>query len=285
MARGSFRLLSGGTVAAGEHNEDAFGHHPHCLWVLDGATGVSARSTTEGPTDAAWLARVTAEAVARVAPHASDLAGLLAEVEHLVGVAYRRQPGAAAAAEIDMPTTCLGVARLEDDAVALAVVGDIAIACISPAGGLELIGDDSLAPFSERTMRALDEAMRSGGSREDIWERVRPVIHANRDAANRPDGYRVVHPARPWAEGTAVYRLPAIPGTRVLLASDGLWRLVDLFGAHAPHELAEAIHAHGLDAVFARLRAMEAEDADCTRYRRVKVSDDATGVLAQVVAG
>lgn len=278
-----FDIHAAGSIAAGEHNEDAYGHHETCLWVLDGATGVTERACTEGPTDAAWLARATSEAV-RHASHAGlPLRALLHRVEDEVAARFRAQPGAAAG-EIDMPTTCLGIVRIDGDAIELTAIGDIAIAVAVPGAPVHVYSDDTLAPFAARTMAALEDAMRATADRDEIWRRLRPLIHENRDAANRPGGYRVVHPGRPWAAAADIHRLPALPGTTILMASDGLWRLVDLFGAHAPHALLHAVREEGLDALFARLRAMEVEDAACARYLRVKVSDDATGLAATLVS-
>jgi hypothetical protein len=69
---------------------------------------------------------------------------------------------------------------------------------------------------------------------------------------------------------------------RVLLASDGLWRLVDLFNSHGPLDVLQAIDTHGWPAVLTELRAREDGDTGASRYARVKHRDDASAVLAHV---
>ena len=70
-----------------------------------------------------------------------------------------------------------------------------------------------------------------------------------------------------------------VRGGHVLLASDGFWRLVDPYGVLTADALMDAVVARGPAAVLADLRAIEAGDAACVRFPRLKVRDDATAVL------
>jgi hypothetical protein len=65
----------------------------------------------------------------------------------------------------------------------------------------------------------------------------------------------------------------------VLLATDGLMRLVEVYGAYDADGLVAAAADKGLAALLRELRGIEAADAGCARFPRIKPSDDATGVL------
>lgn len=96
---------------------------------------------------------------------------------------------------------------------------------------------------------------------------------------NMPEGYGVFSitptPAHFIHAGTHALE----PGAHVLLASDGLMRLVDVFQRYSAAELFDAITQRGVAELVAEVRAMEMEDADCIAFPRAKRHDDASGVL------
>jgi hypothetical protein len=79
-----------------------------------------------------------------------------------------------------------------------------------------------------------------------------------------------------------VDRVPAHTVRRVLLASDGYYRLVDHYNAASDAELVRRTAELGADAMLAQLRAIEAADPLATRYPRLKIADDATALLLGV---
>jgi hypothetical protein len=70
----------------------------------------------------------------------------------------------------------------------------------------------------------------------------------------------------------------------ILIASDGFFRLVNVFGAYDESKLlAAALHGKGLAALYTELREREAEDPTCRRHPRLKFMDDASAVLVRIV--
>ena len=65
----------------------------------------------------------------------------------------------------------------------------------------------------------------------------------------------------------------------LLLVSDGLYRLVDVFGTTTAAGLMERALAQGLLPLYSELRGLELADADCSDYPRVKAHDDASAIL------
>jgi hypothetical protein len=276
------------TGVAGDRNDDAYGCALQRLWVLDGATGVSPRRCTRDSSDAAWLAETAGHWLAadtRTPRSTGPLAPRLLELQRFVQDAFsweQQQTGGTPPDDIDMPCACLGVAQIEGDHLRLACVGDINVVVAWPDGRHQTWSDQASTAAAALTLRAWHAAREQGLRGDALWETVRPVILRNRETVNRPDGYRVIHPKRPWAEGVQVHHIPLIQGMRVLLASDGLWRLVDLFNSHSALDVLQAIDTHGWPTVLTELRALEDADTGASRYARVKHRDDATAVLAHV---
>ena len=77
---------------------------------------------------------------------------------------------------------------------------------------------------------------------------------------------------------------PVSVGDVFLLASDGFLRLVDVYGAYSLPAFGAAIRADGIASLALKLRQIESDDADCRRFPRVKVMDDATALIMEVTA-
>ncbi len=287
----TFNLCCAASDAAGARNDDSWGHALERLWVLDGATGVSPRRCTRDHSDAAWLADTASHWLAadtRTPRATGPLTHRLLELQSFVKEAFvweRHKAGGELPHDIDMPCACLGLAQIDGDELHLACVGDITVVVAWPDGQHQVWSDHASTKASRRTLDAWHTARAQGLSGDTLWEAVRPVILNNRESVNRPDGYRVIHPARPWADGVQVHRVSLVDGMRVLLASDGLWRLVDLFNSHTPLDVILALETQGWQPVLNQLREQEDDDANGERHPRVKHRDDATAVLARVQRG
>jgi hypothetical protein len=76
-----------------------------------------------------------------------------------------------------------------------------------------------------------------------------------------------------------VDRFPVHMLRRLLLTSDGYYRLVDHYHAVSDTELVWETDRQGADALIRKLREIEADDPLGAQYPSLKVSDDATAVL------
>ena len=72
------------------------------------------------------------------------------------------------------------------------------------------------------------------------------------------------------------------PGTRILLMTDGFYRLVSPYGRYTDAGLIEAVNAKGLGPLMQELRGLESNPADDAKLGRIKTSDDATALLLEV---
>jgi hypothetical protein len=114
--------------------------------------------------------------------------------------------------------------------------------------------------------------------RENLW----PKLRAARAAMNTPSGYGVFSITPPPAHFVRSGTIALEPGATVLLASDGLTRLVDVFRRYGARELFEAARLRGIASLVDELRHIESADSECISFPRAKISDDATGLLLRV---
>jgi hypothetical protein len=117
---------------------------------------------------------------------------------------------------------------------------------------------------------------------QNIRSRMMPKLRAQRLRRNLPDGYGVLAAEQSCVAMVHVDRVPARDMRRVLLASDGYYRLVDHYGARNDAELVRVTDSQGADALLKQLRAIEAADSLGTAYPRLKMRDDATALLIGV---
>lgn len=267
------------------HNEDVVGFAGSAAWVIDGATGVSDRPTlTPDSTDAAWLAtnlnRRLETAFAR--PDA-DPTTVLMKVEAEIEADFRSFEGASSLSTGEQPTAGLALVALVGKTLSFITIGDCRVLFENVDGSTAEFCQSEIGPIESRIIerrRGLIETYPG----EDPWPRLKPFIQSLRQHINTEEGYSVVHPTRRWVHRLKYKKLPSSTVRHALIVSDGLYRLVDGFGTFdAPGLLREAIRK-GLRELLKRLRSLEAADQNCEQYPRVKISDDASGVLIRIAA-
>ncbi len=258
-------------------NEDGLGHHGRFAWIIDGATGLSGEPMTSGASDAAWLAGEIGAKLAELTAKGGEVDGLLMDLE-----AALRGTFGDATAHLDTihdnhaPSSCLGLVALRqgEDGLVLAgsFLGDV-VALVPSREGIVRWTDERLAPLEQKTLAMLGaQAREPGHIPEAVWAQIRE----NRGMLNRPDGYWVVSPRRPWAGQELRFEARIAAGRPVVLATDGFMRLVDVFEKYSDAELHAALAAGRGAALIQELRELERGDLMAGAYPRVKTHDDAT---------
>lgn len=289
--RSAFRLLSAVTAPGATINEDAFGIHPDAarpsaVWVLDGVTGLNEGPLLPGPTDAAWF----------VAQVQELLPALLAqEVERPVSALVRALSARQAEAWLDSrgvcedsetPAASFALARLLGDEIEITRLGDCSVLIERHNGSVEVLRNLALERLEAQLKHMILELRLSGkDDPETIRTELLPALRAQRSRRNAPSGYGVLAPEQECLDMLMVERVPASAVRRILLASDGYYRLVDVYGAFGDAELIEHTELQGAEQLLGRLREIEQSDPEARRYPRLKASDDATAVLLRVELG
>lgn len=262
----------------GRDSEDRVGAAPDhgVAWVLDGATDVcAARLVPDAPSDAHWFAE-TAHAVLQElggGPSERIVAALIDRLrdalEERAGRAVQDIPPG------DMPSAAVTRMTVDPAAGTLTFCGyPDCTALILPPAGDGFAVEKPPAPRDEQK-----QARRLLSSGADIAAALR----AHRSMMNRPDGYPVLSVHSAAVERLDRRTVRAEPGTRVLLCTDGLYRLVEMYALFDDAGLIRAASEEGLDRLIDRLRGFEADAADDIRFGRFKTSDDAAALLLELV--
>ena len=286
----SFTPLSAATQPGAKVNEDGHGCWPEtapcAAWVLDGVTGINDRALLPGPTDAAWFVAQVQEALPTLlstSPDmpAADLVGALVEqLERRQSAAWLDARGADGR---ETPAASFALVRLIGSEIEVLRLGDCLVLLEASDGTVTVMDHPVLATIEAETRDAL-LALRARGVTDpkQAFTAMMPRLRAERLRRNTPDGYGVLAAERSCLPMLHLDRIPAHTLRRVLLVSDGYYRLVDHYGAASDAELVRRTEELGADAMLEQLRAIEAADPMATRYPRLKIADDATALLIGV---
>lgn len=284
----AFRLVDCISVGTGAANEDRIGAFRNYAWVIDGATDLLDEPLiASAPSDAFWFAGEVHAALAHLA--AADSAIALADVPAMVAmlVAPRFAAVARRAPRLrhEVPSAAGLVVRLDGGRLSCLALSDCTLlvmgnGTVSRHGAnVDDAGDRHLAISVARNRAALKATDRNA----DMLVVMRRELQRGRDAFNTEDGYGVFSTIAPPRRHIALGDTPAPTGTRLLLASDGFMRLVDVFAAYTPASLFEAVLERGLASLLDELRAIERSEASADTHPRVKASDDASALLLEIV--
>ena len=274
-------------------NEDAWGWQRQgdagAVWMIDGATGLGEREhVPDGPSDAAWYARTLSEALGRLDTAAADPRPAFADIVADLADQWRQAVQRGGGAPESVPAYALPSAALlwcrwrqradKDLALDLHWLGDCIAILLPPVGPATTFNRGALETADDRLRARIGAATASGIAGSDMLGTLMPDLRARRAMANQPGGYWVfgLSPEAPVHMARAEARIP--PGSRLLLASDGFYRLVDHFALFDDRDLVEAAATLGLAELGRRLRAAEGATS-LAEVARVKPHDDASAVL------
>jgi hypothetical protein len=271
----------------GPVNADVVGHAGNVAWVIDGATDIGDGPLVDAHSDAAWFAAKVgdwlSDRACALPAHLDDLVTNLAEHVAQDFTRLSRRPPAD---RCEHPSAAGLIVRIEGRALEYLALGDCSLLVAGPDGSFHRFGvqdeDAGDAHLSDHLSRPAPLA----GETEDPSEmraRLLPVLRSQRTRMNLVPGYGVFSITAPPPEYVNCDRIPLAEGTRILIASDGLMRLVDVFRAWTPADLLAATFERGVAAMTEELRRLEASDTACRSHPRAKTSDDATALLATIM--
>ncbi len=267
----------------GKPNDDSFGLTHTAACVFDGATGL-AEALMPGPSDAQWLATFAAR---RFCAHAEGkdgdvrawLRATALEAEDSFHALRRRAPRE----NYEIPCASAIIIALSGASLRVLWFGDCAVLLRDPAGRFCHFGDFLLKRESERERVSRLTGTKSGGAAGAmVRDEFIPALRASRNLVNTGDEW-LFAPDAHCAEHAKSAEAMIVPGTVLLLASDGFLALASDYRRYTPEALLSAAETAGLKKLTEELRAIETADAGGVKYPRFKTSDDATGLLLRVV--
>ena len=270
-------------------NEDAAGGNRCSAFVIDGATGLGAKSIVglDG-SDAAWLARLAKTFFEQEVTPARAMADIVRTLNKQAATVVHDAAGGLPIAPWSLPVAGFQLVRLEGQSLVTYGLGDCRL-FLTGADGTTMDTTALKGSHSrerEGARRAIAHAGGLAATRSLADDpTVRDELRRHRATYNRDD-------SSVWTLGTepaaakhlSVDRLTVTLPATGLLCTDGFAALSDQYGRYAPEELVAVAKSAGLKALLKELREIErAEDPDGRLYPRFKVSDDATALLFEIV--
>ncbi len=276
-------------LAGGLHNDDRWGLHGAFAWVIDGATDVLEERILPGPSDAAWFAdALSAALMAQVRESAASLDTIIEAATDEVRERFARASKRAVSKPHEQPSAAGIVLRVGDGHLQARSLGDCTLLALGDEAAHDLLRGDGPREADDALRDAVARMQESGQapantSPHAIRSELKPRLRAERDRLNAPDGYPIFSLEMPEFGRIARVSTRARHGDRFLLATDGFMRLVDVYGIYDLRTLREALCSDGLARLAYRLRRAEGDDPDGVRWPRVKMRDDATAVVFEVI--
>lgn len=268
-----FDLLQSISLAgdAAGANDDRAGVGARRAWVIDGATDLGPSGLVGAQGGAAWIAATADHAFAAAPP--GPLAAVASAVFAMLADAYHGTRLRDPLGRWELPSAAFLSVALDAQRLDIAWLADCAC--------LHLRGDTvrRLGPQPNPAETQEAEAIRHAGF-DLLPKRSAPTL--DRLRANRARAERRVLGVEPHHADAVQYdALDIAPGDELVLMTDGLAALFDDYGLPLD-SVAALLRAEGLTGLAARLRTIEADDADCRRFARFKPSDDATGLWLRI---
>ena len=270
---------------SGQINEDIIGYNAQAIWVLDGATSISGRKTLIHKlpqSDASWFVGQFSHHFSKL-DHDIDLTTQLKSISQLIqqqsSTVWKNWD------DQDIPSASFSAAFYDQKNIFLYNLGDCRV--------LYQLDDEPIQHFGQSNVEALDTALLQQykhlsqqsprPSHKEIWQQLVSQIRSNRLRMNQANGYWILSPDGLGIDHLQQIHLNYHQNAKVLLSSDGLYRLVDTYNDMTDQQFfSQAFQPNGLNQLLARLRKIELNDPEAMDYPRVKLQDDASAVLLYI---
>lgn len=260
-------------------NEDHIGNQEGRHWILDGCTSLVGRQfqvDCEKHTDASWFVQRFSNEFAKLDNH--EEIGIAISTAALA-VRERIRKFAPDWLTQDMPSASFACIRILNGSFEVSNLGDCAILYSIDDGPIRSFGNSDVTALDQELLKQYSELRRQGVEHKDAAKRLYPSILKNRTLMNKPDGYSILTPDASGVSDLQVIRLKPSFSAKLVLMTDGLYRLVDHYHCLTESQIFEqSFERDGLDSLMSELRAIERSDPDCTRYPRIKFADDASAI-------
>ncbi|WP_303754549.1 hypothetical protein [Enterococcus sp. S86.2] len=141
--------------------------------------------------------------------------------------------------------------------------------------------DRTVPQNDQRIVSTFHQLLKKGETIEAAKAAVTKDLVKNRQTKNTPNGYAILDPSPIGIARLSQKSVPADQLEKIVITSDGFYRLVDTFNECTPHQLGHFQDYGTLVAACDHLRKLEGEDAKLLTYPRFKQSDDASVLVWQ----
>ncbi|MEL6363182.1 MAG: hypothetical protein AAFR21_19125 [Pseudomonadota bacterium] len=254
-------------------NDDRCGSTSRLAWIIDGATDMGPPGLLGSQGGAAWLS--TAASSAFTTSLSSDIHGTCNRVFEAIEKQFEQQKTRDVAAAWEVPKAAFSAAQLNNDGLSVAWAADSPILLMSE-------GETQWCTGEPDTSSEASDALALGAGVGAVAGFSGAVLNNRRAHRAREDHVALSSNAKSSASVTSYAHHSVSIGDELLLMSDGFASLVTDYERYSTRELWGALRSKGLATLAQEIRDIEQEDAECLRFPRFKVSDDATAVWLRV---
>lgn len=279
-----FELLDSISVGGdpAKANEDAFGVEERAAVVMDGAMGLG-DNLMPGKSDAGWLATFGARRLmAYMRDGASPqeaVTSALFDAQTSFEALRRRPPSDT----WETPFASMMLVSEAPQGFEALWFGDCEALVKRPDAPVEIVGE-ALEKREKEAQRVARLAQKHGLSPAAGINRPQylDALRKARNHVNTVEGSWAFGPDVRAVDHLNSKKIDTLPGTLVLLCSDGFLALVSDYKAYDAEALIAACQTKGLAKLAEELRGIEANDADGAKFPRFKTSDDATALFIRL---
>lgn len=255
-------------------NDDRCGSSAQMAWVVDGATDMGEPGLLGTQGGAAWLASTASTSFAMA--NTDHIQKTCQTVFERIEEQFNLQKTRDVSAPWEIPKAAFGAAQLAQGKLSVAWAADCSI--------LQISGDDVHWCTGEPdTSAEAADAVALGAGVGAAEEFSGAVLENRRAHRARENHVALSTNANASAKITRFADTSVRVGDEILLMSDGFASLVTDYRKYSAQSLAKAMRSKGLGQLAHEIRMIEEEDAECLRYPRFKVSDDATAIWLRVL--
>jgi hypothetical protein len=281
----------------GVKNEDKAGIRMSGLtgsaWVIDGASGINGnRHISKSTSDATWYAQqlnrifygleigIDAEQTTRIA--IQKIAALYANE-----ISDRKE-----IPEFELPSAAVFWVRwfknrVESSSYAIDMgwLGDC-VSIIENEDEISVYGNELTGFTNDEIASLLRNVKKQNSDNPDVGKAlISQAIVEERKYMNKDHGYWIFSTDVRAADKLFRKKLSLDHPATILLATDGFYRIVDLFTQYTPRQIIQIGKEQGINYLLRELRNIEEQDCYCEKYLRFKKSDDATALLFELLPG
>ncbi len=259
-------------------------------WMIDGATGVNnSKHISECLTDATWYAEELNEIFYTLNNDVNVETMAATSIQKIAAAYAKKTEYVREIPKMELPSAAVFWMKwLHDEFtpslyhINMGWLGDC-VAIIEYKNKIFTYGNE-VSGFSHDDIISLFQNVKLEAAHSIELQKtlLDTAIEEERMRMNKKNGYWIFSTDTEAAENLCKNKLTCDSPVRVLLATDGFYRLVDLYKRYTDEELIHTCKNKGLNYLAKELRMIELQDSLHEKYPRFKISDDATALLFEL---